>query len=102
MSIVIAPHKDHIWRPNRRRSGALNAALEAGFSCGGWCPEAREAEDGPIPERYPVTVLPGAGYRQRIREPIEGYRDSRGLRGLLLLEYVKKFLEGIPFGTGRS
>lgn len=50
--------------------GALDAALEAGFPCGGWCPEGRKAEDGEIPERYPVTVLPGAGYRQRTRQNV--------------------------------
>ncbi len=45
--------------------GALDAALDAGFPCGGWCPADRVAEDGRIPDRYPVTPLPGAGYRQR-------------------------------------
>lgn len=45
--------------------GALDAALERGFACGGWCPEDRAAEDGPIADRYPVTPLPGAGYRER-------------------------------------
>jgi hypothetical protein len=40
--------------------GALDAALAAGFSCGGWCPADRRAEDGPIPQRYPLTPLPGA------------------------------------------
>ncbi len=33
---------------------ALDAALEAGISCRGWCPHNRMAEDGPIPERYPL------------------------------------------------
>jgi hypothetical protein len=28
--------------------GALDAALAAGFPCGGWCPADRRAEDGPI------------------------------------------------------
>jgi len=50
--------------------GALDAALEAGVPCGGWCPEARKAEDGQIPERYPLTMLPGAGYRQRTRQNV--------------------------------
>ncbi|RTR01064.1 hypothetical protein EKG36_14450 [Halomonas nitroreducens] len=36
---------------------ALDAALAAGFPCGGWCPADRRAEDGPIPERYPVTLF---------------------------------------------
>jgi hypothetical protein len=38
--------------------GALDAALVAGFACGGWCPADRGAEDGEIPERYPLTPLP--------------------------------------------
>lgn len=40
--------------------GALDAALVAGFACGGWCPADRGAEDGLIPDRYPLTPLPGA------------------------------------------
>lgn len=45
--------------------GALDAALERGFPCGGWCPGDRRAEDGPIADRYPLRPLPGAGYRER-------------------------------------
>ena len=45
--------------------GALDAALEAGFPCGGWAPEGRVAEDGPIHERYPLRELAGAGYEER-------------------------------------
>lgn len=44
---------------------ALDAAMESGIPCGGWCPAGRLAEDGRIPDRYPVVELPGAGYRQR-------------------------------------
>lgn len=40
--------------------GALDAALVAGFPCGGWCPADRAAEDGEIPERYPLTPLAAA------------------------------------------
>lgn len=47
--------------------GALDAALAAGFPCGGWAPWDRMAEDGVIPERYPLVVLPKGGYRQRTR-----------------------------------
>ncbi|HEB78311.1 MAG TPA: hypothetical protein ENI90_07280 [Methylothermaceae bacterium] len=46
---------------------ALDTALELGLPCGGWCPAGRMAEDGPIPCRYPVRELAGAGYRQRTR-----------------------------------
>ena len=45
--------------------GALAGALAAGTACGGWCPEGRRSEDGPIPAMYPVAELPGAGYRER-------------------------------------
>jgi Circularly permutated YpsA SLOG family len=44
--------------------GALDAALAVGFACGGWCPKDRSAEDGPIPDRYPMMLLMGGGYRQ--------------------------------------
>lgn len=50
--------------------GALDAALARGVPCGGWCPEGRRAEDGEIPARYPVTVLPGAGYKERTRQNV--------------------------------
>jgi hypothetical protein len=50
---------------------ALDAALEANFPCGGWCPEGRLAEDGPLSPLYPLRELPGAGYRQRTIKNIE-------------------------------
>ena len=45
--------------------GALDAALECGFPCGGWCPPGRRAQDGPIPPTYPVVALGHGGYAQR-------------------------------------
>lgn len=45
--------------------GALDAALEAGAPCGGACPAGRRAEDGRIPDRYPVTPLAAADYVTR-------------------------------------
>lgn len=54
---------------------ALDAALECNILCGGWCPEGRKAEDGVIPEVYPVQELKGAGYRQRTRKNVQ---DSDG------------------------
>jgi putative molybdenum carrier protein len=47
--------------------GALDAALAADFECGGWVPGDRTAEDGVIPERYPLVALPYGNYRQRTR-----------------------------------
>ena len=31
---------------------ALDVAQELGIPCGGWCPVGRDAEDGPISEKY--------------------------------------------------
>jgi Circularly permutated YpsA SLOG family len=45
--------------------GALDAALDLGAECGGWCPAGRLAEDGMIPERYPVIELTDGGYAER-------------------------------------
>ena len=47
--------------------GALDAALAADFECGGWIPGDRMAEDGVIPERYPLVALPNGNYQQRTR-----------------------------------
>lgn len=66
--------------------GALDAALEAGAACGGWCPANRSAEDGPIDERYPLTPLPSGGYPERTRKNVS---DSDGT---LIIHFGK--LEG--------
>jgi hypothetical protein len=44
---------------------ALDVALRLGIPCGGWCPRGRLAEDGPIPDRYPLIETPSADYAQR-------------------------------------
>ncbi|MGJ0484394.1 MAG: putative molybdenum carrier protein [Methylomicrobium sp.] len=54
---------------------ALDAALETGADCGGWCPDGRLAEDSTIPLHYPVTELKGAGYRERT---LQNVIDSDG------------------------
>jgi putative molybdenum carrier protein len=50
--------------------GALDAALEASAPCAGWCPSERLAEDGKIPDRYPLRELAGAGYRERTTQNV--------------------------------
>ena len=55
--------------------GALDAALAAGVPCGGWCPRGRRAEDGAIPDRYPLRETPTAEYPQRTAWNV---RDSDG------------------------
>ena len=52
---------------------ALDAALETGADCGGWCPRERRAEDGPIPPRYPLRETESADYAVRTRRNV---RDS--------------------------
>jgi Circularly permutated YpsA SLOG family len=54
--------------------GALDAALVAGFPCGGWCTADRSAEDGVIPERYPLVSLP-----QEINQRDHQTREARKL-----------------------
>jgi hypothetical protein len=49
---------------------ALDAALASQFSCGGWCPADRTAEDGIIPAIYPLTPLPDGGLRERTRQNV--------------------------------
>ena len=52
---------------------ALDAALALGVAVGGWCPAGRWAEDGPIPDRYPLRPTPSADPAQRTRWNV---RDS--------------------------
>ncbi len=49
---------------------ALDAALDGGIPCGGWCPAGRWAEDGPIPAFYPLTELPEADPAFRTRRNV--------------------------------
>lgn len=54
---------------------ALDVALERGLPCGGWCPQGRKAEDGPLAPRYPLTETPSAEYIERTEWNV---RDSDG------------------------
>jgi hypothetical protein len=55
--------------------GALDAALAAEFPCGGWCPANRRAEGGPIPDRYPLSVVARGRDKERTRQNV---KDSDG------------------------
>ena len=50
--------------------GALDAALQAGIPCGGWCPADSMAEDGVIDARYGLEPLPDGGYADRTRRNV--------------------------------
>jgi hypothetical protein len=59
---------------------ALDVALELGLPCGGWCPRGRLAEDGRIPDRYPLAEHPSDAFPPRTRANIE---DADGTAVLL-------------------
>jgi predicted Rossmann fold nucleotide-binding protein DprA/Smf involved in DNA uptake len=54
---------------------ALDAAIRLGIPCGGWCPQGRKAEDGMIPDRYPLQEASSPDYPVRTRLNVE---DSDG------------------------
>jgi hypothetical protein len=80
---------------------ALDAALEAGVDCGGWCPVGRKAEDGVIPARYPVTELPdGGGYDERtIRNVLDS--DATVILSFGAPEGGSETTRGAAIGAGR-
>lgn len=43
----------------------LDAALACGVPIGGWCPRGRRAEDGPIPDHYPMIETEAEDYDVR-------------------------------------
>ena len=71
---------------------ALDAALAAGFPCGGWCPKDRWAEDGPIDPRYPLDETESADPAVRTRANVAA------ADGTLIL--CPAPLEDIAGGTG--
>jgi Circularly permutated YpsA SLOG family len=54
---------------------ALDAALRLGIPRGGWCPQGRKAEDGRIPDHYPLQEASSPDYPVRTRLNVE---DSDG------------------------
>jgi hypothetical protein len=54
---------------------ALDVALELHFERGGWCPQGRLAEDGRIPQEYPLQETETADYAERTKLNV---RDSDG------------------------
>ena len=53
----------------------LDVALRNLIACGGWCPGGRKAEDGVIPDRYPVQETIEDSYEERTRKNVT---DSDG------------------------
>lgn len=54
---------------------SLDAALELGIPCGGWCPKGRWSESGTIADVYPLQETPSEDVAQRTEW---NARDSDG------------------------
>jgi hypothetical protein len=54
---------------------ALDVARELGIASGGWCPQGRRAEDGPLADCYPLQETPAGEYAQRTEWNV---RDADG------------------------
>lgn len=68
---------------------ALDVALTLGLECGGWCPPGRVAEDGAIPEKYPLWEL---------RQPAPHLRVERNVEGSSATLVITR---GLPTGGAR-
>lgn len=55
--------------------GGLDAAILAGVEVGGWCPRGRKAEDGRIPDQYPLKEHESPDYPPRT---LANIKDSDG------------------------
>jgi predicted Rossmann fold nucleotide-binding protein DprA/Smf involved in DNA uptake len=66
---------------------ALDFALQNNISCGGWCPKGRLAEDGIIPEFYPLKESGSSDPSKRTRLNVD---HSDGT----LIIYQEKMDEG--------
>jgi hypothetical protein len=49
----------------------LDVALALGLAIGGGCPQGRQAEDGILPDRYPLAETPEPDYETRSRRNVE-------------------------------
>ena len=57
----------------------LDVGLALGLALGGWCPQGRRAEDGVIPDRYPLVETPERN------DPARTRRNSEDSDGTLIL-----------------
>jgi hypothetical protein len=60
---------------------ALDVAIELGIPHGGWVPMKREAEDGPLPEKYNLEEMQTPGY------PAHKVRNIKKSDGTLIVAY---------------
>lgn len=50
--------------------GGLGAGIALGLVIGGWCPKGRRAEDGRIPDRYPLIEHASSDYLARTEQNV--------------------------------
>lgn len=67
---------------------ALDYALDHKIKCGGFCPKNRKAEDGVIPDGYPLVELESADNEERTLRNVD-YAD-----GTIVFEYNNPFSNG--------
>jgi len=48
----------------------LDAAIHLGIDHGGWCPQGRRSEDGPIPDCYQLVEMESPNYSDRTRQNV--------------------------------
>lgn len=49
---------------------ALDVARDLRIECGGWCPKGRRAEDGRIPDEYPLRETDSSVYAERTEKNV--------------------------------
>lgn len=49
---------------------ALDFALKNNIDCGGWCPKGRKAENGVIPDKYPLRETNTGRYPERTEKNV--------------------------------
>ena len=69
---------------------ALDFAIKHKIPCGGWCPKGRQAEDGIIPEVYPLKETASTVHSVRTRLNID---DSDGT----LIIFINEMDEGTNY-----
>jgi hypothetical protein len=72
---------------------ALDVALKHHVKCGGWCPADRTAEDGKIPDRYPLKELKKGDNEARTAQNV---RDSDGT----IVIYFHELEGGTAYAVG--
>lgn len=71
--------------------------MEMGIICGGWCPQGRKAEDGTIPDKYPLQETDSTDHSRRTLLNVKESEGSLVLHAGIMdmgtqktLEYLKK------------